>query len=140
MCKWLAKANLRLCKISLGAHARNPLPGRCSFLQKEPAHRNSGRPVCGAGNGSRTHLLTLGRSHSTDELYPRIGVPLERLFIISYFVEKCQTVLWEYTAPGSSTTDGKSGWLTASGYPCASKATPICASVRRPRITAESSM
>lgn len=26
----------------------------------------------GAGNGSRTHLSTLGRSHSTDELYPQI--------------------------------------------------------------------
>ena len=26
----------------------------------------------GAGNGSRTHLSTLGRSHSTDEIYPRI--------------------------------------------------------------------
>ena len=27
----------------------------------------------GAGNGSRTHLSTLGRSHSTDELYPHAG-------------------------------------------------------------------
>ena len=27
----------------------------------------------GAGNGSRTHLSTLGRSHSTDELYPHRG-------------------------------------------------------------------
>ena len=26
----------------------------------------------GAGNGNRTHLSSLGSSHSTDELYPRV--------------------------------------------------------------------
>jgi hypothetical protein len=28
--------------------------------------------IAGAGSGNRTRLSTLGRSHSTDELYPQI--------------------------------------------------------------------
>ncbi len=137
MCKRLAKANLICLKSS--RHSKTSFSGESVPTKNGPPQLRQA-VLSGAGNGSRTHLLTLGRSHSTDELYPQSGVPLERLFIISYFAEKCQTVLWEYTVPGSSTTDGKSGWLIASGYPCASKATPICASARRLRMTAESSI
>ena len=40
------------------------------FTEKNRNERNSFRH--GAGNGSRTHLLSLGSSHSTDELYPHL--------------------------------------------------------------------
>ena len=42
-----------------------------SLLKKGPEEGPCFR-IIGAGNGSRTHLSTLGRSHSTDELYPQI--------------------------------------------------------------------
>ena len=45
-----------------------------SFLQtKKSSQAIRSLRRAGAGNGSRTHLSTLGRSHSTDELYPHRG-------------------------------------------------------------------
>ena len=46
-------------------------PLRSPFCPKGKAPRWGAFPF-GAGNGNRTHLSTLGRSHSTDELYPLI--------------------------------------------------------------------
>ena len=58
----------------------NPPPG----TQKQPPAIARSCSY-GAGNGSRTHLSTLGRSHSTDELYPH--VPRRRRFVTVIIAE-----------------------------------------------------